>query len=104
MQTRWISCVSWYSRDVLHLSPLHANKKGLKSRMNHSTMSDLKSMITGATLNLPLIVGFRHPKCKDDKCEYVHLPLGAEGDPELKRSKVEENKSNSLKNSFSQSH
>ena len=51
MQTRWISCVSWYSRDVLHLSPLHANKKGTKSRMNHSTMSDLKSLFTGATLN-----------------------------------------------------
>ena len=50
MQTRWISCVSWYSLDVLHLSPLHVNKKGTKSRMNHLTMSDFKSLFTGATL------------------------------------------------------
>ena len=51
MQTSRISCVSWYSCDVLHLSPLHANKKGTKSRINHSNMSDLKSLFTGATLN-----------------------------------------------------
>ena len=78
MQTRRISCVSWYSRDVLHLSPLHANKKGMKSRMNHSTMSDFKSLFTGATLtftNSKMAVYNNGQAAKKEEIGKVHNSL-----------------------------
>ena len=68
-----------------HQETCRYNKEG-KCRFLHVDPSLLVGKKT------PYKPCFRHPKCKNNDCEYIHLPLEAEEDePSNKKSKVEDN-------------